>query len=426
MRRLLRYLRPYRLRVALAVLILLAGAAVELVGPLLTKRALDVAIPNGDRSLLVILSVAFLGTLVAAFIFEASQTLITTWLGQRVMYDLRREIFRHLQRLPLAYFDRNPVGRLMTRVTSDVEVLNELFSAGVVTVFGDVFTLLLIAIIMFMLDWRLALVSMAVMPIVFATAIFFRRKFREAYRDIRLRLARINAFLQERISGMAIVQLFGRERDMTVRFHEINDHYLEAHLRSITYYAMFFPIIEVLTAVSLALILAYGGTEALDGRMTVGAISAFLMYARRFFRPIQDLSEKYNMVQGAMASSERIFSLLDTPTAERSSGAAAVIAAAGTQVQLPSGQRTQAGWPTRGRIEFRNVWFAYRSKAEADGGAKSEDETEWDWVLRDISFVAEAGERVAVVGHTGAGKTTLINLLMRFYTPQRGEILLDD
>jgi ATP-binding cassette subfamily B protein len=219
------------------------------------------------------------------------------------MYDLRREIFRHLQRLPLGYFDRNPVGRLMTRVTSDVEVLNELFSAGVVTVFGDVFTLVLIAMIMFALNWKLALVSMAVMPLVFMSAIFFRRKFRESYRDIRLRLARINAFLQERISGMSIVQLFGRGDDTVQRFRDIDAHYLEAHLRSITYYSLFFPIIEVLTAVSLALILAYGGDQAIHDGMSVGAIAAFLSYARRFFRPIQDLSEKYNMVQGEMASS---------------------------------------------------------------------------------------------------------------------------
>ncbi len=404
MRRLLRYLGPYRLRVAATILVLLAGAGVELIGPLLTKRALDQAIPQGDTALLLSLAIAFLATLVAAFVFEAAQTMMTTWLGQNVMYDLRREIFRHLQQLPLGYFDRNPVGRLMTRVTSDVEVLNELFSAGVVTVFGDVFTLLLIAIIMFALDWKLALVTMAVMPLVFGTAIFFRRKFRESYRDTRLRLARINAFLQERISGMPIVQLFGREPQTTSQFKAINEHYLEAHLRSITYYAMFFPIIEVLTAISLALILAYGGTQALAGGMTVGSITAFLMYARRFFRPIQDLSEKYNMIQGAMASSERIFELLDTPVADNATDGAT------------AAERALAPRPEHGRIEFRNVSFAYRKREDG----------EWDWVLRNISFIAEPGERIAIVGHTGAGKTTVINLLMRFYEPQQGQILLDD
>jgi ATP-binding cassette subfamily B protein len=410
MRRLLQYLQPYRLRVSIAIVVLLAGAAIELVAPLLTKRALDEAIPNGDRHQLLVLSALFFATLVASFVFEAAQTVMTTWLGQSVMYDLRREIFRHLQRLPLGYFDRNPVGRLMTRVTSDVEVLNELFSAGVVTVFGDVFTLVLIAIIMFAMNLRLALVSMAVMPLVFVSAIFFRRKFRESYRDIRLRLARINAFLQERISGMSIVQLFGRGDDTVRRFRDIDAHYLEAHLRSITYYSLFFPIIEVLTAVSLALILAYGGGQAIHAGMSIGAIAAFLSYARRFFRPIQDLSEKYNMVQGAMASSERIFTLLDTPVAGN------------TIVGLRTTDSSYDVRPSRGRIEFRHVWFAYRS---VDGEREPHNDDAWDWVLKDVSFVAEPGERVAIVGHTGAGKTTIISLLMRFYEPQKGEILLD-
>ena len=403
MRRLLQYVRPYRLRVAGAVAVLIAGSAIELIGPLLTKRALDHAIPAGDTRQLAYLTLAYLGTLLAAFVFEAAQTIMTTWLGQSVMYDLRREIFGHLQRLPVAFYDRNPVGRLMTRVTSDVEVLNELFSAGVVTVFGDIFTLVFIAVIMFALDWRLALVAMSVMPLVFITALYFRRKFRETYRDIRLKLARINAFLQERISGMSIVQLFGRERQTVDSFRAIDNEYLQAHLRSITYYAWFFPIIEVLTAVSIAFILAYGGGEALSGALSVGAIAAFLQYARRFFRPIQDLSEKYNMVQGAMASSERIFKLLDTTASHGTTEAA--------------GSR-----PAQGRIEFRHVWFAYRTKS---GNDTALDDDDWDWVLRDISFVADVGERVAIVGHTGAGKTTIISLLMRFYEPQRGTILLD-
>ena len=414
MRRLLRYLRPYRLRVLGAVLVLLAGAAIELIGPLLTKRALDEAIPAGNTHLLLLLSAAYLGTLAAAFLFEAAQTMMTTWLGQSVMFDLRREIFGHLQRLPLSYFDRNPVGRLMTRVTSDVEVLNELFSAGVVTVFGDIFTLVFIAVIMFVLDWRLALVAMTVMPLVFLTAAYFRRKFRESYRDIRVRLARINAYLQERLSGMAVVQLFGRERETSAKFREIDRDYLEAHLRSITYYAWFFPIIEVLTAVSLALIVAYGGSRIMGDALTVGAVAAFLQYARRFFRPIQDLAEKYNMVQGAMASSERIFALLDTPVGSARESTGPLLASPGEAIS-PT--------PVHGRIEFRNVSFAYRRTRAEENGLPAD--AAWDWVLRDVSFVAEPGERIAVVGHTGAGKTTLINLLMRFYEPQEGDILLD-
>jgi ATP-binding cassette subfamily B protein len=406
MRRLLQYLRPYRKHVAAAIVLLLAGALVELVGPWLTRIALDRAIPERDTSLLLWLAGAFLAALLLSFALQYGQTLLTSWLGQRVQYDLRREIFARLQRLDVAFYDRNPVGRLMTRVTSDVEVLNELFSSGVVTVFGDVFTLFFIVGAMAVMDWRLALVTLAVTPLVFLSAALFRTRIRDAYRLIRVRLARINAFLQEHISGIAVVQLFGREADVTNRFRRVDRDYLDAQLRSIRYYALFFPVIELLTAMSLALIVAYGGMGVLGGGITVGVVAAFLQYARRFFRPIQDLSEKYNMLQGAMASSERIFKLLDTPDAK---------AAAVATATLPA--------QPRGRIEFRNVWFAYRTRTgnPATPGAT----VDWEWVLRDVSFTVRPGERIAVVGHTGAGKTTLIALLLRFYEPQRGEILLD-
>jgi ATP-binding cassette subfamily B protein len=403
MRRLLAYLRPYRLRVGFAVAMILVAASIEMVGPLLTKLVLDRAVPNGDYDLLLLLSVAYLGTLLAGFALEYGQLLLTTWLGQQVMYDLRRQIFARLQRLPLPYYDRNPVGRLMTRVTSDVEVLNELFSAGVVTVFGDLFALVLIIVVMFLLDWQLALVSLLVMPLVFAAALAFRARIREAYREIRVRLARINAFLQERLSGINVVQLFGREQDSITRFRAINQAHLDAHLRSITYYALFFPVIELLTALSLALIIIYGGYEVTSGTLSVGSVFAFLQYARRFYRPIQDLSEKYNMLQGAMASSERIFRLLDTPLAHEPGGA-----------PLPA--------QARGRIEFVDVWFAYRTRSGENEPRQPDD---WDWVLRGLTFTAEPGQRIAVVGHTGAGKTTIISLLMRFYEPQRGEIRID-
>ncbi|HUF49934.1 MAG TPA: ABC transporter ATP-binding protein [Longimicrobiales bacterium] len=398
MRRLLRYLRPYRMRVTLAVVVLIAAAAVEVVGPMLTMIALDRAIPQRDLSLLLLLAMVYLAALLVAFALEAAQTLLTTWLGQHVMYDLRAQIFAHLQRLPLPYYDRNPVGRTMTRVTSDVEVLNDLFSSGVVTIFGDLFTLLFIVGVMFAIDWQLALVTLIVMPFVIAAAAVFRGRIREAYRDVRVRLARINAFLQEHISGVAVVQLFGRERATTTQFNEINRHYLKAHLRSIMYYALFFPIIELLTAVALAMILVYGGSKSLAGTASVGTVALFLQYARRFFRPIQDLSEKYNMLQGAMASSERIFTLLDLPPAEDAARTTAALPADGA-----------------GAIEFRNVWFAYGRGAAG----------EWDWVLRDISFRVRAGERIAIVGHTGAGKTSVISLLLRFYEPQQGDILFD-
>ncbi|HSH46536.1 MAG TPA: ABC transporter ATP-binding protein [Longimicrobiales bacterium] len=398
MRRLLRYIRPYRWKVVLGVAVLLVVALLQLVGPYLTKVALDDAIPAGDVRLLGLLAAGFLGALAVTFVLEYVQQIITTWLGQRIMADLRREIFGHLQGQSLRYFDRNPVGRLMTRVTNDVEVLNQLFSSGIVTVFGDVFTLLLIVGVMLWMDWRLALVAFAVMPFVVLVAFVFRAKVRSAYRDIRVRIARINAYLQERLTGVNIVQLFGREKQTADRFDVINHDHLEAHLRSITYYALFFPVIELLTTIALAAILVYGGAGIIDGTISVGVVTAFLMYANRFFRPIQDLSEKYNMLQDAMAASERIFRVLD---------AEPDVVDAAEPARLPE--------PGRGEIEFRDVWFAYQDR---------EDGTP-DWVLKGISFRARAGERVAVVGHTGAGKTTLISLLMRFYEPQKGEILFD-
>ena len=429
MRRLLSYLRPYRGRVVLAILTLFGASFIALVGPWLTQLALDRAIPRGDTRLLALLAFAYIGAIAAAFVLEYAQTLLTTWIGQRVMYDLRAEVFAHLQRLGLPYYDRNPVGRMMTRVTSDVEVLNELFSSGVVSVFGDLFTLFFIIGAMLLMDWRLALVTMTVVPLVFVTAHVFRTRVRDAYRDIRVRLARINAFLQERISGMAVVQLFGRERETAARFHQIDGEYLDAHLRSIRYYALFFPAIELLTAIAFALIIGYGGMQILGDRaaglvasgVTVGVLAAFLQWARRFFQPIQDLAEKYNMLQGAMASSERIFGLLDTEADQgaRTSAAASDRASAASDVASasPSAPRPlPLPRRPRGRIEFRNVWFAYGRTEEG----------EWDWVLRDVSFTVEAGQRLAVVGHTGAGKTSLISLLMRFYEPQRGEILFDD
>jgi ATP-binding cassette, subfamily B, multidrug efflux pump len=417
MGRLLTYLRPYRWRVAGAVAMLLAGAAVEVVGPLLTRYALDRAIPESDFALLGVLAALYLGALLAGFIFEAAQTLLTTSLGQHVMYDLRLELFAHLQRLPLPFYDRTPVGRSMTRVTSDVESMNELFGSGVVAAIGDIFTLVFILTAMFLLDWRLALVTLTVMPLVVGAAAVFRSRIRASYRDIRTRLARINAFLQERLSGMAVVQLFGREERTARRFRAENDDYLRAHLRSIRYYALFFPIIELLTAVALSLVIVYGGGRVLEGTLTVGVVAAFLQWARRFFRPIQDLSEKYNMLQGTLASSERIFRLLDTEAGvAESQGAPAASGAA-----VPGGGVAAAA---AGRIEFRDVWFAYQTVDGEPAEAAAAD-AQLEWVLRGISFEARPGERLAVVGHTGAGKTSLISLLMRFYQPQRGEILFD-
>ena len=398
MRRLLEYLRPYGWHVALAIFVLMLGSAAQVVGPWLTQLVIDEAIPRGDTQYLMVLVSGYIAVITLAFGLQYAQDVITTWIGQSVMYDLRREIFRKLQRADLRFYDRNPVGRLMTRVTNDVETLNNLISSGVVTVFGDIFTLVFIVAAMLNMNWRLALVAFSVLPLVFIAAFLFRAKIRQAYRDIRVRLARVNAYLHERITGVRVVQLFNRERADAARLAELNDHHLEAHLRSITYYALFFPVIQFFTALALALIIWYGGLRILDGTVTVGVVVAFLQYAQRFFRPIQDLSEKYNLLQGAMASSERVFKLLDE------------------EVSIVDPERP-AALPdrTEGRIQFEDVWFAY-----------TDDENgQPDWVIKGLSFTVEPGEKVAIVGHTGAGKTTIINLLMRFYELERGRILLD-
>jgi len=398
MKRLLEYLRPYRWYVLLAVALLMVASFLQVVGPWLTRIALDDAIPNNDGPLLAKLAGAYVVAIIGGFFLMYGQTLLTTWLGQRVMYDLRTEIFGKLQRMDLRFYDRNPVGRLMTRITSDVETLNELFSSGVVAVFGDVFTLGFIVAAMLYMDWRLALVTFSVLPFVALTAFLFRARIRSAYRDIRVRLARLNSYLHERFTGIAVIRLFNREEADARTHAAINQDYLEAHLRSITYYALFFPVIELFTAIALALIIWRGGASILEATLTVGVLAAFLQYARRFFRPIQDLSEKYNLLQGAMASSERVFKLLDREIEIVDPEAPTVLAS-----------------PVQGRIEFEDVWFAYGKDAD----------DEWDWVLEGVSFQARPGERLAIVGHTGAGKTTLINLLMRFYEPQRGQIRLD-
>jgi ATP-binding cassette, subfamily B, multidrug efflux pump len=393
-RRLLVYLRPYRGLTAVAVVLLLAGAGLALVGPALTQRALDVAIPKHDLGLLATLAAIYLVALILDFAVEYGQTLLTAYIGQRVMYDLRMQIFDHLQRLSISFFDKNPVGRLMTRVTSDVETLNELFSSGVVTVFGDVFTLIAIMTMMLVVDWRLALVTFAVIPLVWLTATIFRRRVRGAFRDIRSRLARLNAYLQEQLSGMRVVQLFGREADSAARFGTLNRDHLEAHLRSITIYAVFFPVVEFLTAVAMALLLYYGGLRTLDRTLTVGVLAAFIQLTRRFFQPLQDLSEKFNLLQSAMASSERVFALLDQPV-----------------TVLEPAVPAKLAQPVRGEVRFEGVWFRYGP--------------EGPWVLRDVSFTASPGQTIALVGHTGAGKTTIVNLLLRFYDPERGRILID-
>ncbi|NIR49477.1 ABC transporter ATP-binding protein, partial [candidate division KSB1 bacterium] len=392
MKRLLSFLGPYKGFVALAVLVLFLASLTQLSGPFLTKIGIDEYIANEDFQGLNFICLIFLVVLIFEFVLQFVQTYLINWIGQRAMFDMRSRLFSHLQTLPVSFFDRNPVGRLVTRVTTDVESLHQMLSSGVVAIFGDVFKLIGIVIILLAMNWRLALVTFAVLPVLFYLSFLFKKKVRSAYRLIRVRIARINAFLQENITGMAVVQIFNRERKNFERFDKLNHDHLDAFLKTIFYYALFYPGVRILSAVAIALIIWYGGGRILEGMLTFGALVAFIQYAEMFFRPIMDLSEKYNIMQSAMASSERIFGLLDTKPE---------MGAVGIKKQL----RT-----AKGEIEFRDVWFAYK-----------EDE----YVLKDISFKVKPGEKVAFVGATGAGKTTIMNLLLRFYELQRGEIFLD-
>ena len=426
-RRLLRYVRPYRALVLGALVLIAIEAAMQLSGPLLTRWVIDRVLPSKNAALAGQVALLYVIMLVAQFAAAFGETRFTNLLGQRVMRDLRAELFARLQRLPIAYFDRTPVGRLMTRVTSDVEALNELFTSGVVAGLGDLFTLAAISVVMLSIDWRLALASFAVIPLVFLVSRVFQARVRTIYREIRLRIARMNAFLNERLSGVRIVQLFGRERAEVARFDDLNDAHLESQLRSITVYALYFPAIEFLTTLALASLLLASGYRVSGQTLTVGTVAAFLQLVRRFFQPLQDLSEKYNVLQSAMAASERIFGLLDTAEAP------------GLEPTPDLRGRVDALRQTGVTVRFEHVWFAY------DDGGLTDDTSARDvaivraaataapegadtprWVLRDVSFRATPGQTIALVGHTGAGKTTIVNLLLRFYEPQRGRILLND
>jgi ATP-binding cassette subfamily B multidrug efflux pump len=414
MRRLLRYTRPYRGLVGGALLLLMLEGALQLVGPLLTQRVIDVAVPARDARLIAVLAAAFVGALVAQFFCSYGETMLTALLGQRIMQDLRQELFAHLQRLSIGFFDRSPVGRLTTRVTSDIEALNELFTAGVVAGLGDLFTLVAIGAVMIVIDWRLALAAFAVIPFIYLTSWVFRVKVREAYREIRARLARINAFLQERLSGMRVVQLFGQERRESARFDRLNRDHLDVHLKSITVYALYFPAIEILTSVALASLLVSSASRVLGHTLTVGTVAAFLQFVRRFFQPLQDLSDKYNTLQQAMAASERVFTLLDT---EPATGSTEGFRRAGS---LDAPPRTGVA------VTFEDVWFAYAGSHAAGGASPGGSApAEPEWVLKGVNFTVRPGETLALVGHTGAGKTTIVSLLLRFYEPQRGRILVD-
>src|SRR3982751_6601551 len=410
MSRLLVYARPYRWLMYGAFALLCIEGGIQVVGPLLTRRVIDVAVPARDLRVVAMCTAFFFIALVVEFITSYGQTWLTSLLGQRVMRDLRMEIFRHLQRLSVSYFDRNPVGRLITRVTSDVETLNELFTSGVVSGLGDLFTLVAISVAMLIMDWRLALASFAVIPFVVMVSGLFRKGVRESYREIRVRIARINSFLQERLTGMWIVQLFGQEKREAERFDDLNRSHLDAQLKSITVYALYFPAIELLTSIALALLIVAGASRVHANLLSVGTVAAFLQLVRRFFQPLQDLSEKYNILQTAMASSERIFTLLDTQPSVPDTG-------------TPSGVLKRRGGV---EVAFEDVWFAYDIAHMAkQKSAEPQEPTPVEWVLKGVSFVARPGETLAFVGHTGAGKTTIVNLLMRFYDPQRGRITIN-
>jgi ATP-binding cassette subfamily B protein len=413
-RRLLRYVRPYAGLVTAAVLLLCVEGGLQLVGPVLTRRVIDVAVPAGDAGMVATAAGLFALTLLLQFVAGYGETVLTGLLGQRVMRDLRTELFARLQRLPVAFFDRNPVGRLVTRVTSDVEALNELFTAGVVAGLGDLFTLVAIGVMMLVVDWRLSLAAFAVMPFVLLASRLFQTRVRGSYREIRTRLARINAFVQERLTGLRVVQLFGRERDERARFRVLNDAHLDAHLRSIRIYALYFPAIEILTTVALASLIVAAGARVGVGSLSVGTVAAFLQLVRRFFQPLQDLSEKFNILQGAMAASERIFALLDEKTETSLDARRSTLDARDAPANGPRVER-RASSVEGVTVEFQDVWFAYGDAAAADP----------QWVLRGVSFRVAPGETLALVGHTGAGKTTVVSLLLRFYEPQRGRILVD-
>jgi len=391
-RRLLKYLKPYNPHIFLSTILLMTVQLAQLAGPYLTKIAIDEYIAVGDRVGLRNIVVLYIGLLIVQFFLQYFHVYIIQWVGQKAMFRIRVDIFSHLENLGLSFFDKNPVGRLVTRVTGDVQALNELFTSGVVAIFGDLILLAGIIGMLFHLNWKLASVLMLVLPVIVFASVIFRTKVRLSFRMIRTRVARLNSFIQEHVSGMWVVQSFAAEKRTFEKFDTINSDLRDNHLKSVLYFAIFFPVVEMIGAISLALIIWYGGGQLIQGALTLGAIVAFIQYTERFFQPIRDLSEKYNILQQAMASSERIFKLLDEKPD---------ITDPQTPAKPPS---------VKGGLEFQNLWFAYNDE---------------EWVLKGLNLKIRPGERIAVVGATGAGKTSLISLLLRFYEFQKGDIKLD-
>ncbi len=393
MKRLLAYTVPYRRMIFLGVFLTLLASLLQLAGPYLTKLAIDKYIAQKQLSGLYLILVIYFFVLVFLFLTQYAQIYITQYFGQKLMYDIRSKIFRHIQSLSLSFFDKNPVGRLMTRVTSDVEALNQMFTQGIVTIFGDIFLLIGIIGALLYLDARLALWVFIVIPVLFLVSFIFRLRVREAFRLIRKWVSRINTYVQENITNMSIIQIFDRTEKNYQIFSDINFEHTKAHVKTVFYFALFYPVIEFVGAFAIALVIWRGGIFKLEGLTTFGALVAFIQYAQMFFRPISDLSEKYNVLQQAMASSERIFKLLDTP------------------ILIKNAEQGVKKYNIEGKIVFKNVYFAYN---------------EPDFILDKISFALDPGDSVAIVGHTGAGKTTLINILGRQYDIQKGDILIDD
>ncbi|HKS73433.1 MAG TPA: ABC transporter ATP-binding protein [Terriglobales bacterium] len=425
MRRLLTYLRPYRWQTSIALGSILLKVGADVLGPWLTRLVIDryLAPVKGlhtplDRYLssqplvgIAQIAAFYVGLMLFAFLLEYGQTYFMQWTGQMVMYDLRSQIFRHLQRLHIGFYDKNPVGRLVTRVTTDVDALNEMFTSGVVSIFEDVFVLAGIVAIMLHMNRKLALITFAVMPLIIYATKIFRDRVRDSYRRIRVAIARINAYLQEHVSGMVVLQLFNREKRAYNEFSDVNETHMEAFKDAIMAHAVYYPVVEVLSATAIACVIWFGGNDVIRNTTSIGVLAAFIQYAQRFFRPIQDFSEKYNILQSAMASSERVFKLLDSPV----------------EITTPAVTKTPEG---DGRLQFDHVWFSYRDVDHVETGAspvqaEQRSLSQPDWVLRDVNFTIEPGETVAIVGHTGAGKTTIISLLMRFYDVQKGAVRID-
>ncbi|RRA47342.1 ABC transporter ATP-binding protein [Acidipila sp. EB88] len=439
MRRLLTYLRPYKLIAAVSLVAILLKAGLDVLGPYLFKVALDLYLtprfshlsPQEQASTHSFLSrylstdaargvtelaALYMGSLTLSYLLEFAQTYVLQWMGQKVMFDMRRQIFGHMQRMHIGFFDKNPVGRLVTRLTSDVDALNEMFTSGIFAIFEDVFVLIGIVAVMLSMSWWLALLTFSVLPLILLITRIFRKYVRESYRRIRAAVARINAYTQEHISGMPLVQLFNRQERAYRDFEEINAVHMVAFKDSILAYALYYPGVELLSTVAIALVIWIGGSGVLRGTVTLGVLVAFIQYSQRFFRPIQDLSEKYNILQAAMAASERVFKLLDSEP----------------EIASPAGVSTPTSQTEAGTIEFREVWFTYQkltaeqqALAQQNGPAALAAMRDVEWILRGVSFVVNANETAAIVGHTGAGKTTIISLMMRFYDVQHGAVLID-